>query len=94
MSEPHRKTYVALVADRLRARDITGEQGNAFGCPLSVVIRTAMPEIDRVIVGSRYALLRINDQLVKVTLPAAASEFVARFDDGIYLDLVTPAVTR
>ena len=71
------------IADRMRALDIKGCQDMGGHCPLARWLERE---------GFEEAIVERRNATAKgyfwVEMPQAAREFVDRFDDGVYLDLV------
>jgi hypothetical protein len=82
------------VADRLRALEIKGWRGSESMCPIAVYLA----RIDKTWVAGvieHEVYITTGDETTEpdeVPLPEPVSEFVQRFDKGVYLDLADGAV--
>lgn len=80
------------VADRLRAAGIKGQRGKAWCCPIAnwLVRETGLtnPEVHFGSVAADCELPSGNLSCVGVDMPPQIYQFIRRFDDGVYLDLV------
>jgi len=88
------------VHDRLLALDCKGRRDDCGACPIAVYLLRSDLNPSQVFVGDSTVTLIFGDpaepdQRVDVRVPEPVSEFVHRYDSGVYLDLVqVPAVTR
>lgn len=83
------------VADRLRALGIKGTRHDGCSCPIANLLRsngcgTSELEVSNYHVYPTGSLIP-NDQEVP-QLPPPVTQFIRRFDEGVYLDLVATAV--
>ena len=73
------------IADRMRALGIKGRKGGACECPLANYLKDrGLPDV----AVARYYARAFKGGVTEAEMPPAASEFVYRFDHGVYLDLV------
>jgi hypothetical protein len=81
------------IADRLRALGIKGRARQACHCPVANYIERQSAYTGASV--SRDLVLAVDPDLnyeaLEVPTPDAVAEFVRRFDDGVYLDLVEVA---
>lgn len=74
------------VADRLRALGIKGERGVGEHCPIANLLHSNGYEGAEVDTDTIYPEGSFGD--VEVDAPEPVEEFIRRFDDGVYLDLI------
>lgn len=88
------------IHDRLLVLDCKGLRDDCGACPIAVYLLRSDLNPSQVFVGNSTVTLIFGDpaepdQRVDVHTPEQVSEFVHRYDSGVYLDLVTvAAVTR
>jgi hypothetical protein len=75
------------VADRLRALGIKG-QALAHCCPIANLLRQLDCVISVDVLEIFAGVLGDDGRDIQVDVPEAVSTFIARFDAGVYLDLV------
>jgi hypothetical protein len=76
------------VADRLRALEIKGWRGSESMCPVAVYLaRVDYSWVVEVLDIEVWFHIERLDDAFEMPLPEPVSEFVQRFDKGVYLDL-------
>jgi hypothetical protein len=82
------------VADRLRALEIKGRRKEPCACPIAnyLLSKTDAVEVSVIQARSRFIILTpIGSRWQRVPNPEPVGEFLKRFDQGVYLDLVEVA---
>lgn len=78
------------VADALRAKGIKGRRVSARSCPVTTYLKARRPALDTLTTTQGWVRFRDPDSPTWPTIPTTepVREFVRRFDQGVYLDLV------
>lgn len=79
------------VADRLRALGIKGDRGSSCACPIALILRAVDGVEDADVletIAEVWDKANPDAAAVEVHVPQPVSEFIVRFDKGVYLDLV------
>lgn len=76
----------AEIAAVLKRRKIVGRPGTTGRCPLALLMHGSRG--GRFVVGQKYVMRTVGDQVDKVKTPPNLASFVRQFDQGVFRELI------